>query len=700
MHANLKSATSMLGAVALGVGAVVVASAPASASTLQPGCTQNTNTVTCTYVSGGHPFTVPDGVTSLFVDAIGGDGGAAAGGGVGGDAADVSGFMAVTPGSTFYALVGGDGVVGAGGVNGGGDPGPDVSGSCAGGGGGASDIRTDLGDPASRRLVAAGGGGAGCASSTGATADGGAAGAVGSSASSPDAALSGGPGGAGSVHGSGAGGTGGTNGLPGSPDGAPGLPGQWATGGTGGSGITNGGGGGAGYYGGGGGGGGIDDGSGFPTYGSGGGGGGGGSYADPAYLSDVSESPGSMAQPQVTITYQASGAATVSPTSLTFGPYVVGAGSRSQSVTFSASGGPVDVSDVAINGSDAGDFVITTDTCAGSTVPDGGSCTVAVVFDPTAEGSRTATLDFTSDASNGTQSVPLSGTADPHDGQLDIRGPGTVYTDGDGHTVSLGVSAGNGASYWLKVLNIGHVPAQFLVSTVVNPRGVTGAYANPAHIDMYSGEMGLTALPAASTYYTPVIPAGGTQTYRMQVTPNSTDPQGISPIDVTLTRLDGALLARAHTQTNVAAGNNGTTSWDVFVANGSQPAIGGSFSGQKITAPTLTTSSSSSASWSVKLRNDGRTSGPIGLHLHGSCDGFPIKVTAPSGFSGVDVTAQVLAGTYYTPTLPPGGATTLTVKATWDQASSCTSEAFSATTLDTAGNPQVAAYLQANLIAS
>jgi hypothetical protein len=64
------------------------------------------------------------------------------------------------------------------------------------------------------------------------------------------------------------------------------------------------------------------------------------------------------------------------------------------------------------------------------------------------------------------------------------------------------------------------------------------------------------------------------------------------------------------------------------------------------------------------------------------------------------VTSQVLAGTYYTPTLAPGSATTLTVKATWDQASSCTSEAFTATTLDTAGNAHVTAYLRANLIAS
>jgi hypothetical protein len=691
MNMHLKSAATMLGALALGTGAVVAASAPASATTLPPDCQATITTVSCFYTSGTNSFTVPSGISALHVIAFGGWGAADADGqGVGGRGALVRGDIAVVPGSTLYAVVGTNGVDG--GVNGGAAPGD----ACAGSGGGASDLRTAAQDLSSRLLVAGGGGGAGCRDSVGRAYPGGDADLPGSPTASGGWAGQGGS--AGVPDGDGAGGAGGQSTI---AIGGNGAAGALGLGGSGGFGAAGGGGGGGGYYGGGGGGGGV---AGFPPgsgFGGGGGGGGGSSYVDPVRVANTFEGLTSSAAPKVVIAYEIPrGDAVVAPTSLTFAPSAVGSAGETQTVTLTASGGPVQVSWAVITGADADQFATISNTCTDIALADGSSCAVQVRFDPTAVGTKTATLVFGSDASNGTQSVPLSGTADPRDGQLDLRGPGTVYTDGDGHTVSLGGAAGNGVSYWLKVRNIGHAPAQFLLSPVFNPRGASGAYANPAHIDMFSGAMGLTAMPAASTYYTPVIPAGGSQTYRMVVTPNSTDPQGISPVDVMLTRLDGALLALGHTQTNVAAGNSGTTSWDIFVANGSQPAVGGSFSGQTMTAPTLTTSSGSSESWSVKLRNDGRTSGPIGLHLQGSCGGFPIKVTAPSGFSGVDVTSQVLAGTYYTPTLAPGSATTLTVKATWDQASSCTSEAFTATTLDTAGNAHVTAYLQANLIAT
>jgi hypothetical protein len=128
---------------------------------VQPGCSQSGPTVTCTYTSGDNAFTVPAGVSSLHIVAVGAPGQDEGGSGYGGLGAQVSGDLAVTPKSTLYAVVGGYG-----GANGGGQ-----GAICydhvvplgrAGAGGGASDVRAIDTDLTSRLLVAGGGGGTGC----------------------------------------------------------------------------------------------------------------------------------------------------------------------------------------------------------------------------------------------------------------------------------------------------------------------------------------------------------------------------------------------------------------------------------------------------------------------------------------------------------------------------------------------------------
>ncbi len=114
--------------------------------------------------TGEHTFTVPAGITSLDVFAVGGRGGDTPAAAQGGQGAEVTGTVSVTPGQTLYVLVGANGgdadLSAAGGFNGGGDGGGE-----AGGGGGASDVRTSPEaaglTPDTRLIVAAGGGGAG-----------------------------------------------------------------------------------------------------------------------------------------------------------------------------------------------------------------------------------------------------------------------------------------------------------------------------------------------------------------------------------------------------------------------------------------------------------------------------------------------------------------------------------------------------------
>jgi hypothetical protein len=59
--------------------------------------------------------------------------------------------------------------------------------------------------------------------------------------------------------------------------------------------------------------------------------------------------------------------------------------------------------------STTGDFSIVTDSCAGTTVPVGGTCSIVVRFRPTAAGTRSGTLTVPSDISNGSTSVALVG---------------------------------------------------------------------------------------------------------------------------------------------------------------------------------------------------------------------------------------------------------------------------------------------------
>jgi hypothetical protein len=259
---------------------------PALAAVPEPYCVARGCTMT--FMRGtGQSFTVPAGVSSLSVTLYGGTGGSASGSPPGGDGAEVTAGLAVSPGTILGIDVGGTGTGGLsdipGGVNGGG------SGFNSGSGGGATDV-TDSGTPL---LVAGGGGGAATtfsgnqclgiispAGGAGGNAD--TAGGTGQSISSGGFTLAGGSGGSpGTAAGPGAGGLGGT--VTGTDpcahdtvsSGRPGAAGSGPNGGNA-TAPSSGGGGGGGYFGGGAGGGGASS----PQAGSAaaGGGGGGSSY--------------------------------------------------------------------------------------------------------------------------------------------------------------------------------------------------------------------------------------------------------------------------------------------------------------------------------------------------------------------------------------------------------------------------------------
>lgn len=279
-------------AAAFAVAGVIVAAAPRVANGAP-------YTVKFSYTGQEQAFTVPPGVTSVSVQAIGASGGGGSSGTAGGSGGTATATISVTPGTQLYVEVGGNGA--GGGWNGGAfKPGWPSS-----GGGGASDVRAlARSEPTtllSRLIVAGGGGGAG---STYTGVAGGAGGSAGAAGQPGGGTGGGGPGQAGTQS---AGGSGGSAGDAGATGGGTGILG---TGGAGGQGpITEtgnpvGGGGGGGLFGGGGGGGGSGSGTG------GGGGGGGSSYAPGGTVGVAA--PGTP--PSVTITY------TTPPTGLTTDP--------------------------------------------------------------------------------------------------------------------------------------------------------------------------------------------------------------------------------------------------------------------------------------------------------------------------------------------------------------------------------------------
>ena len=102
-------------------------------------------------------------------------------------------------------------------------------------------------------------------------------------------------------------------------------------------------------------------------------------------------------------------AASLSPTSLSFGNQSVNTKSGTLSATLTNGGNAaLSLSSIALTGANAGDFA-QTNTC-GTSVAAGASCSITVTFDPTASGSRSASVSFTDNAGGSPQSLSLSGT--------------------------------------------------------------------------------------------------------------------------------------------------------------------------------------------------------------------------------------------------------------------------------------------------
>ena len=91
------------------------------------------------------------------------------------------------------------------------------------------------------------------------------------------------------------------------------------------------------------------------------------------------------------------------PPSLSFPPQGVGSPSQPLIITLSGSGGPI------VTGVSASADFTETNNCPTTALVGAATCTISVIFKPSAEGSRTGALTITSDAPSSPLSIPLSG---------------------------------------------------------------------------------------------------------------------------------------------------------------------------------------------------------------------------------------------------------------------------------------------------
>jgi hypothetical protein len=656
-----------LTALSLGVaGLAALSSSPATAA-LPPQCVTTDSTVVCTFTAPTAPasFTlaVPNAVTSVQVHAVGRQG-AASNGAPGGRPAYVDATVPTANGDAFGITFKNDGGT-----------------VTAGGGAGAGGGSTVVGLNGTNLLIAAGGGGAGgvavvggAALSSGADAGQTATNAAPNTSGAHEVRTAQG-GKAGTASAGGAAGFGaqeiagtcvGTQG-----NGFNGSAGTANKGGNGGfvnqPGQMGGGGGGGGLFGGGGGG---SGGSGSCGTTNGAGGGGGFSLVPAGASSGVSPDESAV----VTITFNTYASASYSVSSLDFGSVETGKSSAEQTVTVTNDGSE----DLTFgSASVSSQFAKGTDDCSGQILLIGDSCSIAVRFTPTTTGAVSGTLSIEDGTTSSPHQIALTGIATPP-ADLKILNVGSVYVGHD-HLVTRTVKTpGATATYKVGILNESSTAQTYrLALTPGAPAQVWTTGFRAAELPKDEG----------GVYTTPSVAPHKVLALALKVTPG----QALEPADLTLLSADGGQIESVRTETNLPAAA-GTTSYELFAKQGTDPFIGGPGVARTATGPGLNLNQT--ATYTLRLENDGSAASTVGLKvtdLDGCAGSF--KPTVKVGAK--DITAAALAGTYRTPSLQPSKYTTVKV-AVKRIAAGCPSMRLKVQSLGGLGSPIRTSYLLTN----
>ena len=268
--------------------------------------------------------------------------------------------------------------------------------------------------------------------------------------------------------------------------------------------------------------------------------------------------------------------ATLLPSPLTFpGTTQLGSSSASQTVTLTntSAASPLDISSVALGGTNMGDFSII-NTCP-STLAAGTPCSIFVIFTPTATGARTATLTVMDDGTTNPQ-ITINATAVAPPPQVSLpplsltfapQGQGTTST---AQTVTITNSApANAASLVVTQPltftggNAGDFAAtgcttpvppnggQCMINVTFTPTG-TGARSSTLQIADNAPNTPQTVGVTGTGLAPPTATPSGTVTFAPQVTMTTS-----APMSVTLTNSGGSPLGITSIGINPASTNPG-----------------------------------------------------------------------------------------------------------------------------------------------
>ena len=287
----------------------------------------------------------------------------------------------------------------------------------------------------------------------------------------------------------------------------------------------------------------------------------------------------------LTGTGAAAGTATLaaSPTSVAFGSVADGSTSSATSVTISNTGSAA----ATISSITAGSPFSETNTC-GSSIAAGGSCTVSVTFAPTAAGSDSANLTISSNASNASLTVALTGTGTSTTAtNLALNQPITAssYTQ---TYVAANANDGNTSTYWEgtngtwpATLTVDLGVADSLSDIVLDLPSSWGTRTQTLSVLGSTDDSTWTTLVASATYtwnpstgntVTINLPTGTTERYvELDFTANDVQNGAqVSEFEVMGTAnpnlaLNTSVSASSYTQTYVAANavdGNSSTYWE------------------------------------------------------------------------------------------------------------------------------------------
>jgi hypothetical protein len=216
--------------------------------------------------------------------------------------------------------------------------------------------------------------------------------------------------------------------------------------------------------------------------------------------------------------------AAFTPKDLLFEPTAVGSSSSPESISMANSGGStLTISSIVITGTDAGDFSQTNN--CGSSLASQASCTINVVFTPTANGNRTAEVSVSDNGSNSPQAVTLAAAGTGSTSGQNCVGSPTPQIPSDVTSQMSYVNSAAGVSvtqltnngcnryYYFDVPAYSAISTQIYYRNFLNASGNDVLFANPdgnnaTILSSSTGNQAFVSPDGTFVYYNKPVPNG------------------------------------------------------------------------------------------------------------------------------------------------------------------------------------------------